>query len=263
MLLSVAEISVSYGGVHAVRDASFDLHEGQAVAIAGPNGAGKSSLINAVTALSRASSGHVVFNAGDSEVDVTRLSAQARAKLGFARTFQHGGLLDEMTVLDNVLCGCRQQTEGGWLSAISRSPAFQRRRREGTELARQSLTGVGLRSEQERVLIRDLAPADRQLVALARALVSAPRVLFLDEVGAGTDPGTKERIGALVRQFCTEPGHGVVFVEHDLIYLRAVADRLVFMAEGQVLAEGPPGEVLDQPDVLRAYIGDEPTSIRA
>ena len=263
LLLSVTGVSVSYGGVHAVQGASFDLHVGEAVAIAGPNGAGKSSLINAVTALSRASAGEITLHDADRAIDVTRLSAEARSKLGFSRTFQHGGLLEDMKVLENVLCGCRQQTEGGWVSAILRSARYQRRRREAVELARTALQRVGLRPEQERALVREIAPADRQLVALARALVAEPTVLFLDEVGAGTDPETKERLGELVRQFCAEPGHGVVFVEHDLIYLRAVADRLVFMAEGQVLAEGLPGEVLDQPDVLRAYIGDEPTSIGA
>jgi branched-chain amino acid transport system ATP-binding protein len=263
LVLSVTGVSVSYGGVHAVRDAAFDLHAGEAVAIAGPNGAGKSSLINAVTALSRASAGQITFYDGDRTVDVMRLTAEARAKLGFSRTFQHGGLLEDMSVLENVLCGCRQETEGGWLSAILRSARFQRRGREAIELARTQLHRVGLRPEQERTLVRELPPADRQLVALARALVAEPTVLFLDEVGAGTDPATKERIGELVRQFCAEPNHGVVFVEHDLIYLRAVADRLVFMTEGKVLAEGPPGEVLDQPDVLRAYIGDEPTAIGA
>jgi branched-chain amino acid transport system ATP-binding protein len=263
LLLSVQDVSVRYGGVHAVRDASFDLNAGEAVAIAGPNGAGKSSLINAVTALSRASSGTVTFHDGDRAVDVTRLSAASRARLGFSRTFQHGGLLDDMAVLDNILCGVRQETEGGWVSAILRSSRFQRRRREATELARTAIERVGLRHEQARLLIRELPPADRQLVALARALVAEPRVLFLDEVGAGTDPATKDRIGELVRSFCAQPGQGVVFVEHDLAYLRAVADRLVFMAEGQVIAEGEPGEVLDQPDVLRAYIGDAPTSIGA
>jgi branched-chain amino acid transport system ATP-binding protein len=262
-LLSVTGISVRYGGVHAVQDASFVLHAGESVGIAGPNGAGKSSLINAITALSRASSGRIVYRDEAGEIDVTPMSAVARARLGFSRTFQHGGLIDDMTVLDNVLCGCRSETEGGWLSAMLRTRSFQRRRRAAAEAARESLARVGLNRAQEGRRLRDLAPSDRQLVALARALVARPRVLFLDEVGAGTDPATKERIGELVGRFCAQEGHGVVFVEHDLVYLRAVADRLVFMAEGRVLADGLPDEVLDRPDVLRAYIGGEPTVIGA
>jgi len=216
-----------------------------------------------VTALVRASSGSVRIGGDTARVDVTRRSAAARSRLGLARTFQHGGLLDELTVLDNVLCGVRREAEGGWLATILCTPAYGRRRRATEEAAAATLAAVGLPDLPLRRRVRDLAPADRQLVSLARALVAEPRVLFLDEVSAGTDPATKSRIGQLVRDFCARPGCGVVFVEHDLTYLREVADRLIFMAEGQILAVGSPDEVLDRPDVLRAYIGGEPEVIGA
>jgi branched-chain amino acid transport system ATP-binding protein len=264
VLLEVENLSVRFGGVHAVQDVSFAVLGNEAVGIAGPNGAGKSSVINAVTALVRASSGSIRIGGEDGgPVDVTRRSAEARSRLGLARTFQHGALLEELTVLDNVLCGARSEAEGGWVSAVLCTPAYGRRWRAAEEAAVATLGDVGLPDLPLRRRVRDLAPADRQLVSLARALIAQPRVLFLDEVSAGTDPATKSRIGQLVRDFCARPGCGVVFVEHDLTYLRQVADRLIFMAEGQILAVGAPNEVLGRPDVLRAYIGGEPEVIGA
>ncbi len=262
-LLDVEKLSVRFGGVHAVRDVSFAVDANEAVGIAGPNGAGKSSVINAVTGLVRASSGSVQIGGEAGPVNVSRRSAEARSRLGLARTFQHGGLLDELTVLDNVLCGARSEAEGGWVAAALCTPGYRRRRRAAEEAAAATLADVGLADLPPRRRVRDLAPADRQLVSLARALLARPRVLFLDEVSAGTDPATKGRIGELVRNFCARPGCGAVFVEHDLTYLREVADRLIFMAEGQILAVGPPHEVLDHPDVLRAYVGGEPEVIGA
>ncbi len=255
-LLTVSDMSVSFGGVQAVRDVSFNVGLGESVGIAGPNGAGKSSLINAITGLARIGAGHVALTTEDRTIDLTARSAEARARLGLSRTFQHGGLLDELTALENVLCASPSGSQGGWASAIICSPGFLRKQRKVANAARTALAEIGLPDALVNMRVRDLAPADRQLVALARALIANPSVLFLDEVGAGTDPATKERIGTIVREFCRRPGRAVVFVEHDLAYLRRVADRLIFMAEGRVLAVGLPEDVLSQPDVLRAYIGD-------
>lgn len=252
-LLSVRGVSVSFGGVVAINNVTLRVPERSILGMVGPNGAGKSTLMNVISGLVRTTGGSVIY--GPKQLDLTRLPRQDRARLGIARTFQHSRLFSGLTVIDQLMCGAFWRRKYGLVSAISRLPPAAREESDLVEQARSLLEELGLIDFQYSD-VSSLPAPHRRLVDLGRGLMFQPRLLLLDEIAAGMTDVEKGRVIDLVKARNLSKGVTVVVIEHDLEFVRALAEDLIVMAQGRVLASGATAAVLSRDDVLRAYVGE-------
>ena len=252
-VLRAVDLGVSFGGVRAVDGVSIDVGAGEIVGVIGPNGAGKSTLFDLLGGRLPASGGQVVL-AGD---DVTGLTASQRARRGLGRSFQDARLFPSLTV-DEVIATALERwvAVGGPLSA-----AFHLPNAIDSELAVATrvdelveLLGLG---DHRALFLRELSTGTRRVVDLACLLAHRPQVVLLDEPAAGIAQREVEQLAPLIRRIRDETGASLVVVEHDLPLVRDVADRVVAMDQGRVLATGSPEVVLSDPAVVAAYIGDD------
>jgi branched-chain amino acid transport system ATP-binding protein len=234
-LLEVANVSKSFGGVAANVDISFDVRAGEILGLIGPNGAGKTSLFNAI-------SGEVVPDKGDIRLagrSISGLPPEQCSLLGIARTFQVVRSFDSMTVLENVMVGA--------YARLSRTrPAMAR------ALETLAFTGLAARADTP---AHSLTPAEKRRLEVARALATEPRLLLLDEMLTGLTPVEAQSGVQLIRDVCAR-GITVMMVEHVMEVLLPLVDRAVVLDLGRVLTIGAPQDVVRNPDVIRAYLGD-------
>jgi branched-chain amino acid transport system permease protein len=256
-LLRAVGLSASFGGVRAVDDVSFDVAPGEVVGIIGPNGAGKTTVFNLLGGAQPVDGGRVVL-AGD---DVTRLPAAARARRGLGRSFQDARLFPALTVDETIALALERWVQvGDPLSA-----AFHLPNAVGSELAVErrvdelvELLGLG---DVRSLFVRELSTGTRRVVDLACLLAFRPRVVLLDEPAAGIAQREVEQLAPLVRRIRDETRASLVVVEHDLPFVRSIADRIVAMDQGRVLADGAPAAVLSDSEVVAAYIGDDERAV--
>jgi ABC-type branched-subunit amino acid transport system ATPase component len=248
-MLDVRGVCRNFGGLPALGDVSFRAAAGEVTALIGPNGAGKSTLINCATGVDRPNAGEVLL-AG---ARITGLPAHRVAGLGVARTFQNLRLFPRLSVLDNVLCGLTVQAGGSLLGALLRPPAMRARERRLRLTALAALDRFGL-AELAGWPVGVLAYGDRKRVELARAVVSEPRLLLLDEPVAGLNATETAAVGREIRRLRGQ-GYTVLLVEHDMDLVMSVADRVVVLDGGRCIAQGTPDEVRRNPLVLEAYLG--------
>lgn len=250
-LLKVKEVTRRFGGLVAVDEVSFDVHDGQIKAVIGPNGAGKSTLFNVITAFDRPDSGRVFFDG----VDVTGARPHRIVRAGMARTFQNTQLFEEMTALDNVMTGAHAVTKAGFLASALRLPWTVREEREVAREAARLLRLVGL-SEWSASPAADMPHGLRRLLEIARALAARPRVLLLDEPAAGLNTAETTALGEALYRI-RDLGTTIVIVEHDMGLVMEVSDEIVVLDRGRKIAEGPPRLIQKDPAVVAAYLGVE------
>ena len=239
--LELAGVGRDFAGVHAVRGAAVRVGPGEVVGVVGPNGCGKTTLVNLAT-------GALVPTTGTVRVDGADLTGAASprfARAGVVRTFQDVRLFEAMSVLDNVVVGAQRGVRPSLVAAWLRSPAFRRRERQLRERAGAALDEVGLSDLVARP-VGALSHGQRRRVELARAFAAEPAYLVLDEPGAGVDAPHLARLADLVAAR-RGAGVGVLLVEHDTGLLERLADRVVGMVDGAVVAEGPYDEVAAHP----------------
>jgi branched-chain amino acid transport system ATP-binding protein len=241
VLLEVEGLTKAFGGLVAVSRVSFRVASGEVVGLLGPNGSGKTSLLNLIAGALRPDAGQVRLD----DRDITALPANARARLGIARTFQLVRTLPKLSVLDNVLVGRLYGRAGSDLE-VARAETLR------------LLDTVGLRDKAQS-LASQLTLTDQKRVELARALATRPKVLLLDEPLGGLNPTEVRAAVAQLRQVQTG-GVTVVLVEHNVRAVRALCDRLIVFNYGQTVAEGGPDEVLAHPAVVEAYLGKSSAS---
>ena len=232
--LVIKGLSKRFGGLRAVQDVSFTVKENETVALIGPNGAGKTTSFHLITGFHRADSGSVLAFGRE----VVGLKPHDVCALGLARTFQVAKPFGAMTVLANVMTG-----------------AFLRDRHvtAAREKAREAIAFVGL-SAKEQTPAKDLTTIDQRRLEMARALATEPRILLLDEVMAGLNPSEIDQAVALVGKLA-QKGLTIVIVEHVMRAIMAVARHIVVLDHGQKIAEGAPKEIVENPEVIRAYLG--------
>jgi len=239
-LLAVDQLGVRFGGLRAVDGMSLHLEEGEALALIGPNGAGKSTFVNAVTGYCATSAGTVTF-AGES---LAGRSAHQRARRGLVRTFQNLELFGSMSVRENL--------QTAFESSAGQRKAWRGRDRAAT--IRDLAERLGLTPWLDDQ-VGSLSYGIRKLTELGRAMVQEPKVLLLDEPAAGLNTEAKQTLVTIVREWRERTGGAYVLIEHDMSLISELADRVIVMELGSLLAEGDYGEVSTNPAVIQAYLG--------
>ncbi len=238
-LLQVDRLTVRFGGLMALSEVSFAIHQGEIVALIGPNGAGKTTLFNVLTGMARPSAGRILFRG----VEMTRYRVDQISRLGISRTFQLIRVFPGLSVQDNVRVG----------GLFGR--AAEASRLDADEIERLlTITDLLPHAQQP---ASSLAIADRKHLEIARALATHPRLLLLDEVIAGLAPPDARALIELIRTIHRQ-GVTIILVEHIMQAVFALADRIIVLHHGEKIAEGPPAQVVRDPVVVGAYLGESP-----
>jgi len=249
-ILEVEGVVKRFGGILAVDGAAFDVAEGSVTALIGPNGAGKTTLFNVITGFYRGDRGSIRFQGRE----IVRRPPPVIARLGMVRTFQITKALARMPVIDNMMLAAPNQPGEQLVNLIVRPGAARRREREVRERAGELLALFQLerlRDEYAGVL----SGGQRKLLEFARALMAEPQMLLLDEPMAGINPTLGARLLEHMHTLREERGMTFLFVEHDMEVVMGHSDRVIVMAEGKVIASGPPAEVRRDRRVIDAYLG--------
>ncbi len=250
--LEVAGLRKSFGGVVAAAEISFSVAPSSVAALIGPNGAGKTTLFNLVTQLIPADAGQIsLFGHPLAGLGTARIAA-----LGLIRTFQSARVFPGMTVLENALAGRHRMLRTGALAAALRLPAFRREEREQSSRALRllELVGLGDRRDTHAAL---LPMGAQKLLEIVRALMARPRLLLLDEPAAGLNDAETEELAALLRAI-RDSGITVLVVEHNMSLVMNVADRVIVLEAGAVIAQGDPATIRADKRVIAAYLGQDP-----
>jgi len=259
ILLSAKNLEVRFGGVLAVNDVSFDVRRGEVFTLIGPNGAGKTTVFNLISRIYTPGNGTIHYDG----CDLLAQPAHRIAALGIARTFQNIELFEHATVLQNLLIGRHVHRRTGLWSELLFLPRVRAAERETREKVEEVIDFLDLQHYRD-TMIAGLPYGVRKVVELGRALATAPKLLLLDEPSSGLNVEETGDMVFWIQDIVHDLGITVLMVEHDMSLVSAVADRVLAMNQGEVLALGSPAEVQAHPGVIEAYLGaaDDASSLR-
>lgn len=251
MLLEMQNVVKRFGGLTAVSNMSFHVEKGEIFGVIGPNGAGKTTIFNLITGVYPVSEGDILF-------DGQSISGKKPYQIingGIARTFQNIRLFTGMTVLENILVGQHDHLKAGFLASILHTGAQKKEEKEARKEAMELLCFVGLEQDADRPAT-ELPYGKQRKLEIARALATDPKLLLLDEPAAGMNPNETLELMKTIR-FVRDKFHmTILLIEHDMKLVSGICEKLTVLNFGQVLTEGPTAEVLKDPKVITAYLGE-------
>jgi branched-chain amino acid transport system ATP-binding protein len=247
-ILVADNVTRQFGGLTAVDVAHVEIPRGQITALIGPNGAGKTTFFNLLTGFDKPNTGTWIFDGKN----LAGVASYKVARMGMVRTFQLTKALSLLTVMENMRLGYQNQTGENPLAAMFRW-VWRKQENQVTEIATELLTRFKLNDKSED-FAASLSGGQRKLLEMARALMTKPTMVMLDEPMAGVNPALTQSLLDHIKGLKAE-GMTVLFVEHDMHMVRHISDWVIVMAEGKIVAEGPPAEVMKNPAVIDAYLG--------
>ncbi len=250
-LLEVKNLGISFGGLRAVDDFNLTIEKGQLYGLIGPNGAGKTTIFNMLTGVYKPTDGSIIL---DGE-NITGKKTIEINKHGIARTFQNIRLFHQQSVIDNVKIGLHNEYPYSTLSAILRLPPYHKAEKQMNEKAMELLKVFDLQDEAE-YLASNLPYGKQRKLEIARALATDPKLLLLDEPAAGMNPNETKELMETIRFVRDEFDMTILLIEHDMKLVSGICEKLTVLNFGQVLTQGDTGEVLNNPEVIKAYLGE-------
>ena len=250
-LLEVKSIGISFGGLRAVDDFNLKIEKGQLYGLIGPNGAGKTTVFNMLTGVYKPTDGSIFLDGenitGKKTIDIN--------KHGIARTFQNIRLFHQQSVIDNVKIGLHNEHTYSTLSGILRLPSYRKTEKIMNEKAMELLEVFDLQDETD-ILASNLPYGKQRKLEIARALATDPKLLLLDEPAAGMNPNETKELMETIRFVRDKFDMTVLLIEHDMKLVSGICEELTVLNFGQVLAQGKTSDVLNNPEVIKAYLGE-------
>ncbi len=250
-LLEIKNLGISFGGLRAVDNFSITIEKGQLYGLIGPNGAGKTTIFNLLTGVYKPNTGTIFLDGenitGKKTVDINRA--------GIARTFQNIRLFKELTVLDNVKTGLHNTYSYGTVTGILRLPKYFNVEKEMDQRAIELLKVFGLDEEKD-ILASNLPYGKQRKLEIARALATGPKLLLLDEPAAGMNPNETTELMDTIRFVRDNFDMTILLIEHDMKLVSGICEKLTVLNFGQVLTQGKTADVLNDPEVIKAYLGE-------
>ena len=250
-MLEINNLGISFGGLRAVDGLDMKIKKGELYGLIGPNGAGKTTVFNMLTGVYKPTDGVIRLDGKD----ITGKSTIEINKEGIARTFQNIRLFHNLSVLDNVKVGLHNIKTYSTLTGILRLPKYFKVEKEMNERAMELLTVFNLQDEKD-YLASNLPYGKQRKLEIARALATNPKLLLLDEPAAGMNPNETEELMDTIRFVRKEFDMTILLIEHDMKLVSGICENLTVLNFGQVLASGKTSDVLNNPEVIKAYIGD-------
>jgi len=252
-ILELNNVNKLFGGLQVVNDLSFAVESNEILSLIGPNGAGKTTVLNLITGLYTPDKGDILF-AGQS---LRGRKVHQITRLGIARTFQNLRLFLNMSVIDNVMSAAYSRSHANWLDVILRTPHYWREERHIRQVAEENLAFFGERliGYRHTQPAYSLSYANRRRLEIARALMTQPTLLLLDEPAAGMNPNETLEITELIGKLRDELGLTIILIEHDMGVVGGISDRVIALDHGEKIAEGTYDAVATDPAVIEAYLG--------
>lgn len=250
-LLKTENLSIDFGGLRAVNNLNMEINEGELVGLIGPNGAGKTSVFNLLTGVYMPTEGSVKI----SGVNTFNLKTNKIVELGISRTFQNIRIYKQLSVLDNVRISLDQKENYSTLAAIFRTKKFRNMESELTKKALEYLRMFDLESMANN-RADSLSYGNQRKLEIARALACNPKLLLLDEPAAGMNPNETQELMEIIRNIRDNMGISILLIEHDMDLVMGICERLYVLNFGEIIAKGNPLEIQNNPEVIKAYLGD-------
>jgi len=252
-MLEIRNLSRSFGGLKVINDLSFTVNQGEIVSLIGPNGAGKSTALNLITGINAPDRGAIQFQ----NQSIVGQQPHQITTLGIARTFQTLRVFLNMSVIENVMAAAYCHTQVGLLATILRTPSWRREEAKIRAMAEEKLAFFGQRLQGYRFdqPAYSLSYANRRRLEIARAMMTNPKLLLLDEPAAGMNPKESEEITELIGHLRDEGGYTILLIEHDMNVVGTISDRVIVLDHGEKIAEGSFEAVTNHEKVIEAYLG--------
>jgi len=256
-VLEVNGLTKSFGGINAVSDVTFTLHDNEILGLIGPNGAGKTTIFDMISGHLPVGSGRIALDGQD----ITRWAPEKRAALGLGRSFQDAKIFPSLTVAENIALGLERHIEvRDHVSALFGTPAMRESETDVAFTVDDLIELMGLGAFRDK-FVAELSTGSRRIVDLAMSIAHEPTVLILDEPSSGIAQRETEALGPLLQRIREEAGCAMLVIEHDMPLITTVSDSIVALDLGRVVTQGPPREVLADERVVAAYLGNDPSSI--